>query len=114
MAGITLIQKLQKLFGARAVSDMMGRTTNVQTLAQGTNNPFRNTFSLKYLAKNPDAVEEAAQSILENMQFAFGNRNIQQMKNFENNVNTLYDLKFPVTATKPGEAKVIDITTKKK
>ena len=114
MAGISLIQKLQKLFGARAVSDMMGRTTNVQTLAQGTNNPFRNTFSLKYLAKNPDAVEEAAQSILENMQFAFGNRNIQQMKNFENNVNTLYDLKFPVTATKPGEAKVIDITTKKK
>ena len=114
MAGITLIQKLQKLFGARAVSDMMGRTTNVQTLAQGTNNPFRNTFSLKYLAKNPDAVEEAAQSILENMQFAFGNRNIQQMKNFETNVNTLYDLKFPVTATKPGEAKVIDITTKKK
>ena len=114
MAGITLIQKLQKLFGARAVSDMMGRTTNVQTLAQGTNNPFRNTFSLKYLAKNPDGVEEAAQSILENMQFAFGNRNIQQMKNFENNVNTLYDLKFPVTATKPGEAKVIDITTKKK
>ena len=112
--GITLIQKLQKLFGARAVSDMMGKTTNVQTLAQGTNNPFRNTFSLKYLAKNPDAVEEAAQSILENMQFAFGNRNIQQMKNFENNVNTLYDLKFPVTATKPGEAKVIDITTKKK
>ena len=114
VSGISLIQKLQKLFGARAVSDMMGRTTNVQTLAQGTNNPFRNTFSLKYLAKNPDAVEEAAQSILENMQFAFGNRNIQQMKNFENNVNTLYDLKFPVTATKPGEAKVIDITTKKK
>ena len=114
MAGITLIQKLQKLFGARAVSDMMGRTTNVQTLAQGTNNPFRNIFSPKYLAKNPDGVEEAAQSILENMQFAFGNRNIQQMKNFENNVNTLYDLKFPVTATKPGEAKVIDITTKKK
>ena len=114
MAGITLIQKLQKLFGARAVSDMMGRTTNVQTLAQGTNNPFRNIFSPKYLAKNPDGVEEAAQSILENMQFAFGNRNIQQMKNFETNVNTLYDLKFPVTATKPGEAKVIDITTKKK
>jgi len=114
MAGITLIQKLQKLFGARAVSDMMGRTTNVQTLAQGTNNPFRNTFSQKYLANNPDGVEEAAQSILENMQFAFGNRNIQQMKNFETNVNTLYDLKFPVTATKPGEAKVIDITTKKK
>ena len=93
---------------------MMGKTTNVQTLAQGTNNPFRNTFSKKYLAKNPDGLDEAAQSILENMQFAFGNRNIQQMKNFENNVNTLYDLKFPVTATKPGEAKVIDITTKKK
>jgi hypothetical protein len=114
MAGITLIQKLQKLFGARAVSDMMGRTTNVQTLAQGTNNPFRNAFSPKYLANNPDGVEEASKVILENMQYAFGNRNIQQMKNFENNVNTLYDLKFPVTATKSGEAKVIDITTKKK
>jgi len=110
MAGITLIQKLQKLFGARAVSDMMGRTTNVQTLAQGTNNPFRNTFSPKYLAKNPDGVDEAAQSILENMQFAFGNRNIQQMKNFEANVDTLYNLKFP---PKPGEAKVVDISTKK-
>ena len=69
MAGISLIQKLQKLFGARAVSDMMGRTTNVQTLAQGTNNPFARQFSKKYLAKNPNGAEEAAQSILENMQF---------------------------------------------
>ena len=110
MAGISLIQKLQKLFGARAVSDMMGRTTNVQTLAQGTNNPFARQFSKKYLAKNPDGVEEAAQSILENMQFAFGNRNIQQMKNFEANVDTLYNLKFP---PKPTEAKVVDIGTKK-
>ena len=44
------------------------------------------------------------------MQFAFGNRNIQQMKNFEANVDTLYNLKFP---PKPGEAKVVDIGTKK-
>ncbi len=110
MAGISLIQKLQKLFGARAVSDMMGRTTNVQTLAQGTNNPFARQFSKKYLAKNPNGVEEAAQSILENMQFAFGNRNIQQMKNFEANVDTLYNLKFP---PKPTEAKVVNIGTKK-
>ena len=109
-SGITLIQKLQKLFGARAVSDMMGRTTNVQTLAQGTNNPFARQFSKKYLAKNPDGVDEAAESILSNMQFAFGNKNIQQMKNFEANVDTLYDLKFP---PKPGEAKVVDIGTKK-
>ena len=110
MAGISLIQKLQKLFGARAVSDMMGRTTNVQTLAQGTNNPFARQFSKKYLAKNPNGVEEAAQSILENMQFAFGNRNIQQMKNFEANVDTLYNLKFP---PKPTEAEVVNIGTKK-
>ena len=110
MAGISLIQKLQKLFGARAVSDMMGRTTNVQTLAQGTNNPFARTFSRKYLANNPDGVEEASKVILENMQFAFGNRNIQQMKNFEANVDTLYNLKFP---PKPTEAKVVDIGTKK-
>ena len=110
MAGISLIQKLQKLFGARAVSDMMGRTTNVQTLAQGVNNPFARQFSKKYLAKNPNGVEEAAQSILENMQFAFGNKNIEQMKNFEANVDTLYNLKFP---PKPTEAKVVDIGTKK-
>jgi len=110
VSAITLIQKLQKLFGARAVSDMMGRTTNVQTLAQGVNNPFARQFSKKYLAKNPNGVEEAAQSILENMQFAFGNKNIQQMKNFEANVDTLYNLKFP---PKPGEAKVVDIGTKK-
>ena len=108
--GITLIQKLQKLFGARAVSDMMGRTTNVQTLAQGTNNPFARQFSKKYLAKNPDGVDEAAESILSNMQFAFGNKNIQQMKNFEYNVDTLYNMKFP---PKPAEAKVVDIGTKK-
>ena len=31
--GLTLIQQLQKLFGARNVSDMMGRTTNVQTIS---------------------------------------------------------------------------------
>jgi len=110
MAGISLIQKLQKLFGARAVSDMMGQTTNVQTLAQGTNNPFALQFSKKYLAKNPDGVDEAAKVILENMQFAFGNRNIKQMKNFEANVDTLYNLKFP---PKPTEAKVLDIGTKK-
>ena len=110
--GITLIQKLQKLFGARAVSDMMGRTTNVQTLAQGTNNPFARQFSKKYLAKNPDGVDEAAQSILENMQFAFGNKNIQQMKNFEYNVDTLYNMKFPKTTTSK-EADIIDIGTKK-
>ena len=49
MAGITLLQKLQKLYGARAVTDRLGVTTNVQTLAQGTNNPFAQTFSRKYL-----------------------------------------------------------------
>ena len=108
--GLTLIQKLQKLFGARNVSDMMGKTTNVQTLAQGTNNPFARTFSKKYLEKNPDGVDEAAQVILENMQFAFGNKNLKQMTNFENNVDTLYNLKFP---PKAGEAKVVDIGTKK-
>jgi len=110
VSGISLIQKLQKLFGARAVSDMMGRTTNVQTLAQGTNNPFARTFSRKYLAKNEDGVEEASRVILENMQFAFGNKNIQQMKNFEYNVDTLYNMKFP---PKPAEAKVVNIGTKK-
>ena len=86
MAGITLLQKLQKLYGARAVTDRLGRTTNVQTLAQGTNNPFAQTFSRKYLKKNPDGVEEASKVIMENMQFAFGNKNAQQMKNFQNNV----------------------------
>ena len=113
VSGITLIQKLQKLFGARAVSDMMGRTTNVQTLAQGTNNPFARSFSPKYLANNPDGVEEASKVILENMQFAFGNKNIQQMKNFEYNVDTLYNMKFPKTTTSK-EADIIDIKTKSK
>ena len=113
VSGISLIQKLQKLFGARAVSDMMGRTTNVQTLAQGTNNPFARSFSPKYLANNPDGVEEASKVILENMQFAFGNKNIQQMKNFEYNVDTLYNMKFPKTKTSK-EADIIDIKTKAK
>lgn len=113
MAGITLIQKLQKLFGARAVSDMMGRTTNVQTLAQGINNPFAQTFSRKYLAKNPDGVDEAAKVIMENMQFAFGNKNAKQMKNFEYNVNTLYDMKFPPAAPAKAEAQILDLSTKK-
>ena len=108
--GLTLLQKLQKLFGVRNVSDMMGRTTNVQPLARDFNNPFASTFSKKYLAKNPDGVDEAAKVILENMQFAFGNKNLKQMTNFENNVDTLYNLKFP---PKAGEAKVVDIGTKK-
>ena len=113
MAGITLLQKLQKLFGARAVSDMMGRTTNVQTLAQGTNNPFALSFSKKYLKKNPDGVEEASKVIMENMQFAFGNKNAKQMKNFEYNVNTLYDMKFPPAPPAKAEAKIVDLSTKK-
>ena len=103
--GLTLIQQLQKLFGARNVSDMMGRTTNVQTTAQGLNNPFAQSFSKKYLKKNPDGVEEASKVIMENMQFAFGNKNAQQMKNFEYNVNTLYDMKFPPAAPAKAEAK---------
>jgi hypothetical protein len=108
--GITLLQKLQKLYGARNVSDMMGRTTNVQTLAQGTNNPFAQIFSKKYLKKNPDGVEEASKVIMENMQFAFGNKNPQQMKNFENNVNTLFEIKFPPAK---AEAEILDLSTKK-
>ena len=108
--GITLLQKLQKLYGARAVTDRLGRTTNVQTLAQGTNNPFAQTFSRKYLKKNPDGVEEASKVIMENMQFAFGNKNTQQMKNFEYNVNTLYDMKFPPAK---AEAEILDLSTKK-
>ena len=110
MAGITLLQKLQKLYGARAVSDRLGRTTNVQTLAQGQNNPFRNTFSQKYLTKNPDGVEEAHNVIMENMQFAFGNKNAQQMKNFEANVDTLFEIKFPPAK---AEAEILDLSTKK-
>ena len=111
--GLTLIQQLQKLFGARNVSDMMGRTTNVQTLAQGTNNPFAQTFSKKYLKKNPDGVEEASKVIMENMQFAFGNKNAQQMNNFQNNVNTLFEIKFPPAAPAKAEAKILDLSTKK-
>ena len=113
MAGITLLQKLQKLYGARAVTDRLGVTTNVQTLAQGTNNPFANTFSRKYLKKNPDGVEEASKVIMENMQFAFGNKNAKQMKNFEYNVNTLYDMKFPPAAPAKAEAQIVDLSTKK-
>ena len=79
--GLTLLQKLQKLFGVRNVSDMMGKTTNVQPLARDFNNPFASTFSKKYLAKNPDGVDEAAKVILENMQFAFGNKNLKQITN---------------------------------
>ena len=108
--GLTLLQKLQKLFGVRNVSDMMGKTTNVQPLARDFNNPFASTFSKKYLAKNPDGVDEAAKVILENMQFAFGNKNLKQMTNFENKVDTLYNLKFP---PKAEEAKIIDLGTKK-
>ena len=110
MAGITLLQKLQKLYGARAVTDRLGVTTNVQTLAQGQNNPFALSFSKKYLKKNPDGVEEASKVIMENMQFAFGNKNAQQMKNFEYNVNTLFDMKFPPAK---AEAQILDLSTKK-
>ena len=112
-SGLTLLQKLQKLFGARAVSDMMGQTTNVQTLAKGTNNPFANTFSSKYLAKNKDGVEEASKVIIENMQYAFGNKNARQMKNFENNVDTLYNIKFPQKNTGTKQAEILDLKTKK-
>jgi len=107
--GLTLIQQLQKLFGARNVSDMMGRTTNVQTTAQGLNNPFAQSFSKKYLKKNPDGVEEASKVIMENMQFAFGNKNAKQMKNFENNVDTLFEIKFPPAK---AEAQIVDLSTK--
>ena len=93
ITGLTLLQKLQKLFGVKNVSNMMGRTSNVQTLGQGTNNPFAATFSKKYLKENPDGIDEAATVVLENMQFAFGNKNPRQMKNFESNVNTLYELR---------------------
>ena len=109
ITGLTLLQKLQKLFGVKNVSNMMGRTSNVQTLGQGTNNPFAATFSKKYLKENPDGVDEAATVILENMQFAFGNKNPRQMKNFESNVNTLYELKF---APAGPEAQVVDLGSK--
>ena len=88
----------------------MGVKTNVQTLAQGTNNPFANTFSRKYLKKNPDGVEEASRVIMENMQFAFGNKNAKQMKNFQYNVDTLFEIKFPPAK---AEAEILDLSTKK-
>ena len=109
ITGLTLLQKLQKLFGVKNVSNMMGRTSNVQTLGQGTNNPFAATFSKKYLKENPDGIDEAATVILENMQFAFGNKNSRQMKNFESNVNTLYELRF---APAGPEAQVVDLGSK--
>ena len=108
--GITLLQKLQKLYGARAVTDRLGKMTNVQTTAQGANNPFAGTFSKKYLGKNQDSIEEAHNVIMDNMQFAFGNKNPQQMKNFENNVNMLYEMKFPPAK---AEAEILDLSTKK-
>ena len=110
MAGITLLQKLQKLYGARAVTDRLGKMTNVQTTAQGANNPFSGIFSKKYLGKNQDSIDEAHNVIMDNMQFAFGNKNPQQMKNFENNVNMLYDMKFPPAK---AEAEILDLSTKK-
>ena len=109
ITGLTLLQKLQKLFGVKNVSNMMGRTSNVQTLGQGINNPFAATFSKKYLKENPDGIDEAATVVLENMQFAFGNKNPRQMKNFESNVNTLYELKF---APAGPEAQVVDLGSK--
>ena len=108
--GITLLQKLQKLYGARAVTDRLGKMTNVQTTAQGANNPFSGIFSKKYLGKNQDSIDEAHNVIMDNMQFAFGNKNPQQMKNFENNVNMLYDMKFPPAK---AEAEILDLSTKK-
>jgi len=113
MAGITLLQKLQKLYGQRAVADRLGRMTNVQTTAQGANNPFAGTFSKKYLGKNQDGIDEAHNVIMDNMQFAFGNQNPQQMKNFETNVNILFDMKFPPAAPAKAEAEILDLSTKK-
>jgi len=113
MGGITLLQKLQKLYGARAVSDRLGKMTNVQTTAQGANNPFAGTFSKKYLGKNQDGIDEAHNVIMDNMQFAFGNQNPQQMKNFETNVNILFDMKFPPAAPAKAEAEILDLSTKK-
>ena len=108
--GITLLQKLQRLYGARAVTDRLGKMTNVQTTAQGANNPFAGTFSKKYLAKSKDGVDEAHNVIMDNMQFAFGNKNPMQMKNFETNVNILFDMKFPPAK---AEAEILDLSTKK-
>ena len=109
MAAITLLQKLQKLFGVKAVSSMMGNTSNVRSLGQGINNSLSGTFSKKYLQKNPEALEEAAASILESLPYAFGTKDARQIKNFENNVNTLFDFKFPQSQS---EGKVIDLGSK--
>jgi len=109
MAAITLLQKLQKLFGVKTVSSMMGNTSNVRSLGQGINNSLSGTFSKKYLQKNPEALEEAAASILESLPYAFGTKDARQIKNFENNVNTLFDFKFPQSQS---EGKVIDLGSK--
>ena len=50
---------------------------------------------------------------MENMQFAFGNKNAQQMNNFQNNVDTLFEIKFPPAAPAKAEAKILDLSTKK-
>ena len=109
MAAITLLQKLQKLFGVKAVSSMMGNTSNVRSLGQGINNSLSGTFSKKYLKENPERLEEAAASILESLPYAFGTKDARQIKNFENNVNTLFDFKFPQSQS---EGKVIDLGSK--
>ena len=106
---LTLLQKLQKLFGVKNVSNMMGRTSNVRSLGQGINNSLSGTFSKKYLQKNPEALEEAAASILESLPYAFGTKDARQLKNFENNVSTLFDFKFPQGRS---EGKVIDLGSK--
>ena len=109
MAAITLLQKLQKLFGVKTVSSMMGNTSNVRSLGQGINNSLSGTFSKKYLKENPERLEEAAASILESLPYAFGTKDARQIKNFENNVNTLFDFKFPQSQS---EGKVIDLGSK--
>ena len=109
MAAITLLQKLQKLFGVKTVSSMMGNTSNVRSLGQGVNNSLSGTFSKKYLKENPERLEEAAASILESLPYAFGTKDARQIKNFENNVNTLFDFKFPQSQS---EGKVIDLGSK--
>ena len=106
---LTLLQKLQKLFGVKTVSNMMGNTSNVRSLGQGINNSLSGTFSKKYLQKNPEALEEAAASILESLPYAFGTKDARQLKNFENNVSTLFDFKFPQGRS---EGKVIDLGSK--
>ena len=109
MAAITLLQKLQKLFGVKTVSSMMGNTSNVRSLGQGVNNSLSGTFTKKYLKENPERLEEAAASILESLPYAFGTKDARQIKNFENNVNTLFDFKFPQSQS---EGKVIDLGSK--